>query len=202
MFAGNPITDSPPASGGSSLLLRWIGLAILAAVIAWLMNGPISFYLDHSDVRKIRRNVAELKAGKTKTLHLIFIRNTDTLLEQIRGMPEIEDVYIEDTDITAAGMRHLGTLPNLKSLMAYNGVGSDAGMLELRNCTKLEHVEIYDRSITEDAIAELKRHIPNVRVTTKHGEETGIRDAETDKEIKAPPPESDAIQESEPSLGR
>jgi hypothetical protein len=69
----------------------------------------------------------------------------------------------------AGGMRNLGTLPNLKSLMAYDNVGGAEGMLELRNCSKLKSLSLYcDRSITMDEIAELARHIPNVQVSTKH----------------------------------
>ena len=144
-------------------------LAAVAAVFGWIAYALISFDLDHSDggVRNIRRQVTELKAGRINYLYLIGTHNTDTLLEKIRGMPGIERVYIEDTDITAAGMRHLGTLPNLKSLMAYDDVGGAEGMLELRNCTNLKSFENRDESITEDDIAELKRHIPNVVVSTK-----------------------------------
>ncbi len=137
------------------------------------MSSLVWEYLASSDggARRLRRNIDELKAGKTKGLVLISIRHTDSLLQQIRGMSEIEDVIIEHSDITVVGMRLLGTLPNLKHVLAYNAIG-DAGMLELRHCTKLESLELYDRSITDDAVAEMQRNLPSVRIATRYDEDS------------------------------
>jgi hypothetical protein len=142
--------------------------------------------------------VKQLQSGKTNSLHLTSTRHTDTLVEQVRGMPEIEHVYMEDTDITVVGMRHLGTLPNLKSMMVYNRAAGDAGMLELRNCTKLEQLMIYDQRITDHAIAELHTHLPNVSVSTKHHEDRRAHDLEPDGDSDDTPraPDSDAPSES------
>jgi hypothetical protein len=105
---------------------------------------------------------------------------------------------MEAADITVVGMRHLGTLPNLKTMMVYTSGQGDEGMLELRTCTKLEQLVIYDGRITDDAIAELKRHVPNVRVGTNH--EDGWRgeaaDAERDVDVNDPAPTPDAPAES------
>jgi hypothetical protein len=201
MSVDNPTTHEPTKSSSGRTYPLWIGLAtVVLVVLVPCAATVIPQILDMSDggVRKIGRNVKELKAGKTKTLHVIGTRRTDSLLEQIRGMPEIEDVYMEDTDITAAGMRHLGTLPNLKTMMVYNGAAGDEGMLELRNCTKLESLAIYDTRITEDAIAELHRYIPSVRVGTKHDEGHPAYDPEVRREIEVKPsaPTSDDPSES------
>ena len=130
--------------------------------------------------------MADLKAGRRHDLNLLLLTNTDSLLEQIRGMPEIEDIYLEGTDITAVGMRHLGTLANLKTMMAYQKIG-DEGLLQLRDCTKLEQLVIYDRSITRDAVSELKRHIPNVSVATSHDDEPPDEGPGAKREIKVDP---------------
>ena len=132
---------------------RLLGLATITLTLFVIFAASLApVLLDMSDggVRRVRRNVAELKAGRTKTLHLTGTRHTDMLLDQIRGMPEIEDIFIQDADITVIGMRQLGTLPNLRSMMAYNAIGDD-GMLELRTCPKLESVAIYDGRITQSA---------------------------------------------------
>ena len=141
---------------------------LLGIPVAWVISQIVE--MRAYPIRTFQQNVGDLQAGKRHDLRLFTLRNTDSLLKQIRGMPEIEEIYVDRTDITAAGMRHLGTLPNLKTIMAYQCVG-DAGLLELRHCTKLEQVVIYDRSITRGAVAELKRHIPNVRVATSHDDE-------------------------------
>lgn len=154
----------------STRLLR-IGLrTVVLAFVGYFAVHTISIYLEMTDGggRLLRRQVKEIRAGKTDSLSLHSTRGTDTLLEQIRGMPEIEHVYLDSTDITPVGMRHIGTLPNLKSIMAYDGVGGDEGLLALRNCKKLKSVAIFDGTITAEAIAELEREIPNARIGTKH----------------------------------
>jgi len=81
-------------------------------------------------------------------------------------MPEIEDLHLWDgVDITEEGMKHIGTLPNLKKFTTSALVG-DEGLLALRKCKALEWVNIYDDGITPEAIAELQSHIPNVQVDT------------------------------------
>jgi hypothetical protein len=138
-------------------------------------------------VRKFEQNVADLEAGRRHDLSLIGLGDTDSLLEQIRGMPEVEDVFIDVTDITVVGMRHLGTLPNLKTVLAYSIIG-DEGLLQLRRCTKLEKLVIYDLSITQQAVAELKRDIPNVRVATSHDDEPRQETSEANRAIETAPP--------------
>jgi len=151
--------------------------AFLIPVVAALGIGAawvaLSAYHYKSDGGRsyFRKNVEDLKAGSTNWLFIVLIRDADPLLEEIRGMPEVEHVAIEASRISIVGMRHLGTLPNLKTVKAYysehqTGV-SDEGMLELRNCKKLEALLIFG-GLTQEGIAEINRQMPNVRVITEH----------------------------------
>jgi hypothetical protein len=137
---------------------------------AWVV---VSAYRNKSDGGRsyFRKNIEDLKAGRTNWLFIVLKREADSLLEEIRGMPEVEHVAIEASHISIVGMRHLGTLPNLKTVQAYysehqTGI-SDEGMLELRNCKKLEALFIYG-GLTQEGVAEINRQMPNVRVITKH----------------------------------
>jgi hypothetical protein len=144
------------------LLLIPLGLggSILYQAIRW------KYYHDED---LLQWNLDRLKKEKTGHFSLICTRNTDWVVEQVRGMPEIEHVSMEREHITVAGMKHLGTLPNLKSMHVYYGGPGicDEGILELRNCSKLESLILLNAPITEEGIAALQRYLPNVRVATK-----------------------------------
>lgn len=152
---------------------RWLWIAILAIVAAPIVYLSISVvgavrYAMYGTVLDMQRQVAELKSGKTNHLFLNGVRS-DALLEQFRGLPEVEHVMIDYSHVTVTTMQHLGTLPNLKTVFTYSGVAGDEGLLELRNCTKLESV-YFDRSLTGEGIAALHEYLPNVRVSTVHDE--------------------------------
>jgi hypothetical protein len=191
-------TDRPPAPYSNRSLLVVVPLAFVSAWIGLVI------YQNRSDggLSHFRKNVEELKAGKTKTLMLLWTKNADSLLDGIRGMPEIETVYMDGAHITVAGMRHLGSFPNLKVVEAYLGGHDpglcDEGLLELRDCKKLELVLLYHAPISEEAIAKLKQQIPGVRVSTKHDEDRPAHDSEEnhDSVVNPPDPNSDATPES------
>ena len=143
---------------------------VLTAGAVWI---GAAVYHNHPDGgrSRFRENVEELRTGKTNFLFLNGMREADALLEEIQGMPEIENVFIDSSDISMVGMRYLATLPNLKMLEAYYSLHDtgvcDEGMLELRNCKKLKVLVIYG-GLTDEGITEINRQMPNVRVITKH----------------------------------
>lgn len=149
---------------------RWIIIAFVLAIgaaSAVARRSPL-FELTDPGVRQLRSNIGDLKAGRTKLLQLSATRNTDALLDQIRGMPEIEELILDDVDITVAGLSKLSDLPNLRRVLSYAGVEGDKGLLALRDCKKLEAVAMFDSSITAEAVAELRQHLPQVRIITSH----------------------------------
>lgn len=185
------MSDSPPARGCLFQLL--VGITALCAVLGLLVVLAAVQHArwEASKLTRVRDAVAKMKSEGGHRLGLYSARNIDAQLEQIRGMPDIETIYLDGTDLTAVGMQHIGTLPNLKSFLAYEAVG-DAGLLALRNCKLLESVAIYDRSITPEAIAELQSHLPNVSIGTRHDEALRDRDGPVDRkqELEAVIPES------------
>lgn len=151
---------------------RWWGwplgcLCLCLVPVAVVLIGEARYRLYH-DANIVQSSLADLKSRKTTALTLDGTRNTDWVVEQVRGMPEIEHVFMMKEHITVAGMRHLGTLPNLKAMVVYSGGPGicDEGMLELRHCKKLERLMLLGAPISDKAIQELKRAVPNVRVST------------------------------------
>ena len=58
-----------------------------------------------------------LTSGAQKYLYFYSTSNTDGIVAQFAGMPEIEKMYFELTDLSNAGFQHVAELPNLRELM-------------------------------------------------------------------------------------
>src|SRR5262245_40344268 len=96
--------------------------------------GYVLHYLETRKDRELAQTIDDLKSGRTDHVLLVSTRDTDAMLERLRGMSQIKSIHFEDTDVTLVGMKHLGTLPNLEWVMVYGGgpgfMGD--GILELR----------------------------------------------------------------------
>ncbi len=112
------------------------------------------------------RNLREIEAGQTTMLSLFITKDTDSLLNGIRGMPEVEWVISEHSDLTDEGMQHLATLPNLRHILLYDsGRITDRGLRALHACDSLESIELYGTWVTEDGVAELHQSLPGVSIS-------------------------------------
>jgi hypothetical protein len=165
--------DHKPARFLRPLLLVPLTLAIVAGYIKWEIyrHRPDGELRRLQELSRFQKNIEDLRSGKTDLLMLTFFRDSDSLLEGIRGMPEIKAVHIDNSHITVAGMRLLATFPNLESVESYGGPHdtghSDEGILELRDCKNLKTLIFYG-GLSEEGISEMKRQIPNLRIITEH----------------------------------
>lgn len=76
------MTSEPRQAPVRSSLRAWIALVLALAVLVPCFAPVVSFLLDSRDggIRKIRKQVEELKTGKRNSLVLISTRRTDSLL--------------------------------------------------------------------------------------------------------------------------
>jgi hypothetical protein len=166
----NAKPDSPSTRGCAFILVSGItvlfGLAASFAVFLEVQDAR----WEASKLTRVQDAVAKMKAERGHRLFLYSTRNVDEQLKQIRGMSEIEEILLSDgADLTAEGMKHIGTLPNLKRFTTSALVG-DEGLLALRDCKSLEWVSVFDDSISPEAIAELQSHIPKANIGTVYEE--------------------------------
>ena len=84
--------------------------------------------------------------------------NTDVLLERIAGMPQVEELAFEDTDLSETGLRLLKTFPNLKHL-SFAGVGclNEETIGYIEECENLESVTLPNAKLIET----LRSRMPN-----------------------------------------
>jgi hypothetical protein len=99
-----------------------------------------------------------LTSGETSNVHFYSTSDTDWLVSELAGMPEIKNLAFELTDLTDEGCTTLAEMPNLTSLTLYGGrtpVG-DAGLATLSRSQSIETLQLVNTSVTNDGLATLK----------------------------------------------
>ena len=66
--------------------------------------------------------------------------------------------------ITNNGVAHLRKLTNLRALNLFGTQITDAGLAQIGNMTQLRELFLTDLKVSPEAVAELKRRIPGVKV--------------------------------------
>lgn len=97
--------------------------------------------------------------GRQKELRSLLLgetRVTDAGLTYLRDLKWLKELHLQDTRVTSAGINSLIPLRNLLILsLGGNGVGN-AGLEKLR-ALQLQHLHLWDFSITDDSMSILSR---------------------------------------------
>jgi hypothetical protein len=80
---------------------------------------------------------------------------TDAGLAQLEGLGNLEDLALTKAQVTDAGLVHLRKLTNLRTLRLDRTRVSDAGFVHLKGMTKLEGLFLVDTDITGEGLAQL-----------------------------------------------
>ena len=101
----------------------------------------------------IREQKESLVSGAQNHLYFYSKPNTDDLIAEFSGMPEIENLGFEMTNLSNKGFRHVAGLPNLQELMLYgfNRV-DDSGFEMLQNHQALRKLELINVGVTDAAL--------------------------------------------------
>ena len=107
---------------------------------------------------------------------------TDAGLRQLSGHPSHEELHLIKTDVTDSGLAVLSTLPRLRRLVIewdpyqatrltnagpVHVIGpTDAGLIHLKGLTKLETLELNGGWVSEAAVEDLQKALPNCKITT------------------------------------
>ncbi len=113
---------------------------------------------------------------------------TDTDLEYLKELPDLEFLNLSSTDVSDAGLKHLkgltrlhllglfGTdvsdagLEHLKGLTSLESLGlggtevSDAGLEHLKGLTNLQYLNLRGTDTTDKGIAKLQQALPNCKI--------------------------------------
>jgi len=94
---------------------------------------------------------------KLKSLQGLNLKNThvgDNELAYLSDLPSLKSLFLWGTPTNDAGMVHVGKITSLKVLLLSRGVG-DEGLSHLQSLTSLQHLCVYDPSITDKGLSYL-----------------------------------------------
>ena len=99
------------------------------------------------------RQLADLSAGRTKLLHLYDTKGTDALLRQIEARADVEELGLEMTDVTEAGVASVATLPRLRWLGVYGGGGfTDQALEHLQGLESLKSLTLENTPVSNGGL--------------------------------------------------
>lgn len=95
-----------------------------------------------------------LRAGRQSDVYFYSTSHTDKMIRDFAGMPEIESLTFELTDLSDAGVKDIAGLPNLAELTLYGGnprVGND-GLRCLAGHQSINKLVLINIDVTDDGL--------------------------------------------------
>ena len=84
---------------------------------------------------------------------------SDAGLEHLKGLTNLQSLYLDGTKITDSGLVHLKGLPNLDNLWLPKQI-TDSGLVHLKGMTNLQELRLVKHQITDAGVAELQDLLP------------------------------------------
>lgn len=91
---------------------------------------------------------------------------TDASIAQLAAAPDLRMVRLSETEITDASMDTLAKLTKLESVNLYGTKVTDAGVKKLSALPNLKRLYLWQTAVTPEAIAELKKALPELEIVT------------------------------------
>jgi hypothetical protein len=93
-----------------------------------------------------------------RSFNIVSLRGpkvSDATLEQIEGLEQLEELYLDDSLVTDEGLFRLRGLKNLKFLALANTQVTDAGLANLAGLSKLTYLQLSGTQITDAGLVHL-----------------------------------------------
>ncbi len=90
---------------------------------------------------------------------------TNAGLKHIESLPQIKTLSLSDTEVTDAGLEHLKRLTRLKELDLNRTQVTDAGLERLKHLSKLQVLGLKETQVTAAGVAKLQKALPNCKIT-------------------------------------
>ncbi len=89
----------------------------------------------------------------------LFLSNTqvgDAGLEHLKGLTRLQVLYLDDTKVSDAGLEHLKELTQLQVLFLSNTQVGDAGLEHLKGLTQLQVLDLRNTKVSDAGLEHLK----------------------------------------------
>jgi hypothetical protein len=90
----------------------------------------------------------------------------DAAVEHLKGLTQLEELYLNYTDLTDDGLAHLRGLERLKDLGIDSQNISDQGLLHLAELKQLTILRLREARFTADGLQRLKQALPRCKIKT------------------------------------
>lgn len=155
-------------------------LAILGMTCSWACVRGYRQLAVIREIEELGGSVVQFPAGQRWFRELIgedrmrmfdnvtgvWLQNTqitDAGLAHLGGFTTLQILDLDNTHVTDAGLEHLRGLTNLRLLYLFNTRVTDAGLAHLRGLTVLQELSLYNTQVTDAGVAELRRVLPYLR---------------------------------------
>ncbi len=114
------------------------------------------------------KNLEVLKpvADQVKWMDLARTQVTDAGMAHVGAMKNLTRLHLENTKITDAGLDHLKNLSELEYLNLYGTLVTDAGIAKLAGLKKLKKLFVWETKVTDAGAKKISAAIPGVNVNT------------------------------------
>ena len=99
-------------------------------------------------------------------LNLAGTKIKDADLANLKPLTNLNRLHLENTSVTDASLVHLTGLINLSYLNLYGTAITDAGLKQLEGLTNLKHLYLWQTKTTAEGVANLKKALPAVEIST------------------------------------
>ena len=99
-----------------------------------------------------------------QTLYLSGTKVTDAGMEHLKGLTELQVLYLSGTQVTDAGLEHLKGLTNLRILALRNTNVTDAGLEHLKGLTNLIYLGLNNTNVTDAGVKKLQQALPICKI--------------------------------------
>ncbi|MAW62116.1 MAG: hypothetical protein CMJ94_14970 [Planctomycetes bacterium] len=206
-----PVTEAePPASetGAQAQAPRAVPEAVLDSMrerlvhvqpvregsnLLWVDFAAPASQVDDAMVRELLTPVVDWIAD----LSLARTQVTDTSLELIAVMPQLERLDLRGTAVTTAGLQQLVDHPHLRELVVSRTKLDDAATSALQRLPALEHLWIWDAGLSAEAIEGLRAALPEVVIDAGDLGDSAMLETEEKPEFTSDAPPVDAPSEAE-----
>jgi hypothetical protein len=149
-------------------LLRIPSVIAVAAVLlaGFVATVPfvISLALSHSDsvartewMAEMRERIAAVRDGRSSSFNVYDANGADALVAAVAGLPGLEELGLDRTDVTDVGLRCLTAAANLRKLVIHScPYVTDTALKHVSAIPALEHLSLWDVAITDEGIADLR----------------------------------------------
>ncbi|HIE96237.1 MAG TPA: hypothetical protein EYG03_13705 [Planctomycetes bacterium] len=140
------------------------GMLINISIVIAFVLFVVAVMSKQRKLRKLGATVGMDANGKLISIDFEDKPLTDAGLRNLRGLANVQKIWLNGTKITDAGLVHLTGLSTLKELGLFETDVTDAGLEQLHGLSNLEDLIVERTKVTDAGVEKLKAALPSCHV--------------------------------------